>query len=800
MPKSKNYSIATNLNFAFFRSILFSIIACTAFTMATFYSAESLGAGNGQSLSKSESDQVAFLMGIDRISYYAELLGIHLRKQGKEEIAQAISELKPEDFYKMSFSLQDLNNPEKFDGLVLATLKKKFKSMEVKIKDINWEYNFLKRKLAEAFRIAPIKSRPSLVSSEGTPDPFQQAKIDSNPHSPVLIDSELYIAEKTTRAVYWDSVVNNREIEFHLGTEADFRMKTANKNDEIVAEIKPRARNYNKIYLCRDSKGSLYYAFTRISGGDRLDHLARQLRLVSLNGKFALPLGRARVYGSVKETHYEIEETLTAVLERLPKADVTIIGQKGAFENALQIGAKVDALGRLISDSSNTPPKKQAAELTELLELAEKSNFDLIDHASEVKEKFGRYFGEEVINLEQSRIEMASHEFSDYVLETKSGKTIRLRLFSNVWGDEIHPIARAISKTKTEKVIYIGTAGAMDGRGYSVGDLVSPQSVLDKDGKPHTLSNPTFARGLVKSGGTLSQVKTPFEETNDWFEAMKSKGAHFVELETDQLRLGLNGKVPFEVYLLISDIVGTKESLAHASSNSGRRKTAQLSLIKSIFSNLQVTSTREVSDGEKGNMRQKLYDKINEIFPNRDDVFKLFAVEKAIEMGLNDKKLETELRALSNFNRRDAFLSMAVADQIIEHLLSQMSDSINPNEIYVSKDFYEGRWNPEEPLLIGLKTKKSIDAKAETKLDKILQEVNDNKSDHVSITTFSSKPVDGWKVISLNKGEVRQILTGIYSAMALKRGFVTEPIGNGDLKLRKVRPIQTISMCKELLK
>jgi hypothetical protein len=70
-------------------------------------------------------------------------------------------------------------------------------------------------------------------------------------------------------------------------------------------------------------------------------------------------------------------------------------------------------------------------------------------------------------------------EMCDYVFEGPDGKSVRWRVVSNVWGDEVIPIAEALKATGHIKVSYMGTAGAFATKGHKVGDLVVPSIVRD---------------------------------------------------------------------------------------------------------------------------------------------------------------------------------------------------------------------------------------------------------------------------------------------------------------------------------
>ncbi len=127
----------------------------------------------------------------------------------------------------------------------------------------------------------------------------------------ILLDTDAYVSVKTTRALYWDAALSNKSVEFHMGTERDFRQTVALEGRHIVAEVKPRAHNYNRIYLVYEPRtGEYSYAFSCISGDDRVKHLVAQLRIVMFENKIALKNNFVKVYGNANEVHKKQEQTL----------------------------------------------------------------------------------------------------------------------------------------------------------------------------------------------------------------------------------------------------------------------------------------------------------------------------------------------------------------------------------------------------------------------------------------------------------------------------------------------------------
>jgi hypothetical protein len=83
------------------------------------------------------------------------------------------------------------------------------------LKDIEWKYNFFRKKLLEGFKVEPIliKSDSSASSFNEIHPDFVRRTIPGGVRSKILLDAERYIAKKTTRALFWDAAASGKEIE-----------------------------------------------------------------------------------------------------------------------------------------------------------------------------------------------------------------------------------------------------------------------------------------------------------------------------------------------------------------------------------------------------------------------------------------------------------------------------------------------------------------------------------------------------------------------------------------------------------
>lgn len=459
-----------------------------------------------------------YLLAIDRIQYYAVQLSEHLVGQEKPELAEAIRKLTPEQFHQLGFSQEKLNDINVWNELVLEALhKNNARFASTTLKDIEWNYNFFRKKLLEGYRTEIDDRKLEVQANDKAPRrEFTEQTVPQIKGKEILLDSESYISEKTTRALFWDAGLTGKGIEFHVGTERDFRQRVQTEGRQVVAEVRPKARNYNKIYLVLDPKTNAYsYAFTSITGGDRISHLMAQIRILKFGKKSKLAEKNVRIYGSVQQFHKELEAKMTDLFKTLPKADLIVIGQKTAIENMIATAGMMEQIQPDLS-RVGTYENRQVENLAKTV-VESGSYFSVLSKGSLVKSTFEKIETPLVKNYAVANIEQPSHDMTDVLLEGRDGKIQRWRLISNMWGDEVVPVAKAIKNSGNTKVVYIGTAGAIDGKGLKVGDVASASITYTQKGKQLPLENPTYGEDFVKTGKTLGQVRSPFDETDKWF-------------------------------------------------------------------------------------------------------------------------------------------------------------------------------------------------------------------------------------------------------------------------------------------
>lgn len=750
---------------------------------------------------KNQLSRLDYLLAVDRLDFYSDGLADYLMDHDQKLAAEAIRRIEPEDYAKEQFRFQDLNNPDKWNELILSMLHKKFPEFKhLTLKDIEWNYNFFRKKLMEGFKADPITlKREASVSALNTePITYNKRSIPKVDGKSILLDAERYISEKTTRALFWDAALTHKAIEFHMGTERDFRQRVSQEEREVVAEVKTRSANYNKIYLVYDPRAKEYsYAFTRISGDDRVKHLIAQLRILKYENKVPLKNDFVRVYGNANAVHRQQEQRLLDLFKTLPKADMVVIGQKSAIANVI---AMAGMMAQVQPDIKATvgPEKSQIQKLSKAV--AETGTyFSVTTKASVVKTEFEKMTNPMAANYEIFNSEQPSHDVSDVLLETKDGRIVRWRFISNMWGDEVVPVARAIKNSGHDKVVYIGTAGGLIGKGLKVGDVVAPAKTYTQDGKLLELEKPSYGTDFVKTGQTLGQVTSPFDETKKWFDNWNTK-IDVVELETGYLKENLGPKVSFQPYLLISDVVGSEhETLAVAAADSGKRKNGQLKLLESLFVNNGIkapVSNFEMISAES--TVKAMYHKIDSLRPSRDVTSKLQLTQLALRKGLSTpEQLEALIKAEPSFDRQllmDKLEKYSGALELISKKISGVSFAVVGGE-----ELLNGTWNPKKALKLQLMAGNMSAADAQKVYSAELAKIQSTMGAELQIEMVNFDAEKTRQAVFFNSRSKRVLAEHYENKILKKLGLTKEIDKNGGVRFREITESAGGMRCEAVL-
>jgi hypothetical protein len=524
------------------------------------------------------------------------------------------------------------------------------------------------------------------------------------------LDSGHYISNRTTRAIFWEAIENDRTIEFHLGDSREFLKSLKGSGGEILYEVRPLAKNYNKIFIVKYPGDSSYrYAITNIGGKDRLNHLTNQLSLSNLSG------GKIKqkvvVKGNIEEFHTRRAEEHLMHLKQLPSADRIIIGQKESIDGKFNLFWKVRALKTLYDEEPHLFQDVPAETITKFKKVIDSSFETLFKDKSVIEDMFLHVEHFLVENPEKYPVKFKTYNFDnftiemcDYVFQNEQKQTIRWRVISNVWGDEVVPIARALKASGHTQITYMGTAGAFANKSYKVGDLVIPENVVINN-KIVPVKAKTMKIDIAKYGGSVEHVGSPFEETTEWLKMAQGR-SEFVEVETSYLREIFNSpKDNLEIYLLISDILGSdSETLAHATSS--KRKNAQNKLLAELF----LRDSKHMPEPAallKLSPEIELKRLVDQTLAKKSLSFRYYIYSK-----LKNHKKPTKALILETAEKEAAFTDNFLVDRLVdasEVLTKLKNDSGASFDVGFNRSIVDGTWNPKTEklqILVNAKTKK----------------------------------------------------------------------------------------------
>jgi hypothetical protein len=402
-------------------------------------------------------------------------------------------------------------------------------------------------------------------------------------------------------------------------------------------------------------------------------------------------------------------------------------------------------------------------------------------------------------NYEVFNSEQQSHDVSDVLLKTRDGKIVRWRLISNMWGDEVVPVAKAIKNSGHDKVVYIGTAGAIIGKNLKVGDVVAPAKTYTQAGKLLDLEKPSYGTDFVKTGSTLGQVTSPFDETKKWFDKW-SPTIDVVELETGYLKENLGPKVSFQPYLLVSDVVGSEhESLAVAAADSGKRKNGQLKLLESLFTNNNIqaaVSNYEMISSEAD--VKAMFEKIHALRNSRDITSKLQLTQLALRKGLKTtEQLEALIKAEPAFDRQmlmDKLEKSSRALEVLAKRYAKVSFAIVGGE-----EFMNGTWNAKKTLNLKLMIGNLTADNAKKIYAKELAWIESSIGKDLQIEVLSYEAEKTRGAIFFN-GNSKDVLVQFYEGKVLKKlGLNKEIDKSGGVRFREIPETAGAVRCETVL-
>jgi nucleoside phosphorylase len=666
---------------------------------------------------------------LDRFAYYTTDMAQNLKKKGHEQLAHALEELGPEDLWKFvnsdSAFLIKIKDGHNYDELLQTLVKKNYPELTATVGNIQSNYNFFKNKLNESFnfrQIENIEARAKLVEAT-KPQSYAIPKIDA---SAMTLNAEHYISNRQTRAILWDVVKNKRDIEFYLEDLQSALTSIESRGGKIVGEVQTLANNYNKNYLVYYSKENRYaHVITDISGTDRLYHLTKQLSIIKWNGVSGAERlnENAKVFGPLNDITEHETKKLKQLLEVMPKADHVILGQKGAMERNVRTAQKVELVLKQMEKDPNILSSLDKSEQKIIQQLQDSGDlFESMHNASKWDGIFKKLEAQlpELADTFDFNIDLNSHSIADVTLKSSDGKVKRIRLVSNVWGNEAQPIADALIETGHTKFTYIGTAGALS-QDYKVGDVVTPKRIQLHSGKYIDLPPPSFSPKGLKHMGNLAQVASLFDETQLWLKNQKSIGNDLVEMEVGYLADSFSKKtnVDFNVFLLVSDMVGEEgETLDQASSSV--RKKSQLSTLHEIFKHEKAQTVIP----PQVNAKSEIDRLIMQIDPKRS-ALSLYQVKQVIKKQFANVvpdrlSLEDILNKNTSFTPSLLQKRIETAQTYLNELYQIAKKEGESFSLFIDDALYDGSYHPKQKINLVF----SVDSKLDFEYAQELLEKN----------------------------------------------------------------------------
>lgn len=651
-----------------------------------------------------DTSSLQAFLNLDRFEAYSKAWAANFRGKKPEALVNAVQSLTASEIQAMNLDPVKLADAKNYDDLILQALKKKNPRMRVAPADVEWGYNFFKMKMNEGYLVndvrAPRERAPApMPDASRATEVLEAGPLDS---SEVLLDVDGYASDRTTRAVFWEASDTGRRIELFPGSASAFQDEMARRGAKVVAAVGTKARNYNPIYLIQNpGETGYHYAITEISGADRLRHFQMQVSLVRWQrpGQPLRAPAPVSVVGSAANVLAEEERALTGVLRSVPRADHIVIGQKGALERTFGSLGKIQAIMAMNATDSAALARTLTPNELKIVNRAQEAGGDLTQFVMKYASDIDKLYVKTEPLLTTHNLQMkpftaynydrGTYEMSDYILRGANGQEQRWRVFSNVWGDEVLPIARSLRATGYNSVNYIGTAGAFVGTDLKVGDLVIPTNAATLDGTLTRIPRTAPASEGSRAVSAVVNVQSPFEETGAWL-AEARRSSQVVEVETGYLASVFNRPTDnLNVQLLISDVVGSEhETLATAQSSSRRR--AQINALSSIVNAAEVRSTVPTPPTEQPLMRW-----MQELYPTRDPASQVQLVREAQAAGISTKSaFDDFIKTQKSFTTAKLEQVLRGADAKLGKVLTALrSAGINPIVAY-PKRLFDGRFNP----------------------------------------------------------------------------------------------------------
>lgn len=725
---------------------------------------------------REESARLQALLDQDRFLTYVQLWSDKKDREGLGALSQKAKGLDRAALAKVS--PERFKDARSYDNLLSELIP----HAGAKKSDYVWDYPFLKNKLTESYRVDLAPETLEAVTEiheviEETASESIRAPPKRSAQS-VALDAENYISQRMTRGMFWEASETGRAIELHVGSATEFRESVLERKGEILGQVRTYSRNYNPIYLVRFEDGAYRYAITEIGGEDRLEHIVEQSRFLRVGGKSP----KFGVFGSAENNLVKKAQSMAIDFAGLPAPDHTIIGQKGALERTLQALAKAQALEEMKS-KRNLRAALDEADLRALDKgFGPEQAVEKPLVIETIFEKAQKALGTDVLPTPSStlfELDYGTHTVSDVTLTGPSGKPVRWRLISNVWGDEVLPIAEGIRASGCKKVTFIGTAGALPGSQLSVGDLFLPNRGNLPGIGQFTFSAQNRSTALQKAngraGGTVTQIASPLQETHAWVKET-AQAASAVDVESAYLAHAFKDSgIDVRPILLISDVVGAEgHDLSRADSSA--RKRAQNAALRSLFEEDRVSGISPKKAAESA------LDRLRAMEPKRD-LASLYQVARKGE-GRSTRELQKLLEAEEVFTTDFLEKTLLRAGEACTALLSSIDSDELRVRAYVSAEFKSGTWNPKNgPLKIALRVDTAAQAANLSRVMERLKESDPALKRSLEVKMIRGPPDAEYHPEKVDLSRRRALLEAYADSARELGGIAAQETRGGKLKL-----------------
>ncbi|MFG1505158.1 hypothetical protein [Halobacteriovorax sp. ZH5_bin.2] len=757
--------------------------------------------------SVADMERLETLLAVDKLDYY---IGEYINNFGKKIDDEALGELKKVelDYIIDKYSTDSrIFDAKKYDAIIYDILKERLgKKPSGSKASYEWGYNFFKNKLNEGFTLLDSKIKPKDDSAITKVEPRSEFTLPDQgiKNGELTLDADHYISNRTTRAVFWEAVESNRDVEFHLENSREFLKNLQANGGQILKEIRPFANNYNKIYAVQYPGESTYrYAITAIGGKDRLNHLMLQF---GLSKRGHTVTNKVRIFGDLDDTHKMMEDELSGIFRHLPKSERVIIGQKGAIERTFETLWKVRALKNLYDDEPDLVlshiSDKLKDSFKDLMADGDIKKYDIFKNKKDIERAFTKLEktikakGIEPFEFKKYDYDNYVISMSDIVFKNSKGEDVVWRVVANSWGDEISPLAKALKNTGHKNITYIGTAGAFPDKGYSVGDLVIP-SHTRLDGESKKLRGTMMDIDGAKVGGTVDHVYSPFIETNEWLEESSSH-SDFVEVEVSHLRKILNGQDDdLQAYLLISDVLKS-EGETLASATGAKRRNSLNKLLYAMLDRDEVGIPQGVNtaDNHIGILRSS----IDKVLGNKANTLKYYIFSMLKDnKNVSEAAIQAAVDSVDNFSDNYFTKRITESSEVSSYVLRKLEEFGHMPKISVDKEFVDGKWHPKTGKIII-----NIHADTQELVDQYKEVAKDFENEIAKVSKFCEinfirgPPSSEFVTIPKYVGLDSDFLVNLYSQSAFKQaGLDAQVTYNGNLKFNFLPTVNNTDVCAD---